>query len=192
MYYIEKTDAYVRPEDLFHYLSDMASSPFEEGLSQRFIDGLRIYNTQPVPQVSLKDSAKRLVEILEDAADISEDCSKFSRIPEEARKLAPAYTDAINRLREGVVGPTDRVHLNLFEVVQMAQKPEPAQSIAEGLTPPPMHSSCVFNPVAAGLMIDPNAKEGFQLPVALDPSQLRYHIVSTQKLGEFLRTNWED
>lgn len=47
-----------------------------------------------------------------------------------------------------------------------------------------------FNPKDAGLLINPGAKLGFRLPEAIDPSGARYHILDSDKLGEFLRKSW--
>lgn len=47
-----------------------------------------------------------------------------------------------------------------------------------------------FNPKDAGLLINPGAKIGFRLPEAIDPSGARYHILDSDKLGEFLRKSW--
>lgn len=48
----------------------------------------------------------------------------------------------------------------------------------------------VLDPDDAGLMLDPNAKDGFRLPPHADPQQRVWHVVNTELLGKWLAKNW--
>ncbi len=47
-----------------------------------------------------------------------------------------------------------------------------------------------FDPTDAGLILDPNNKDGFKLPRGVDPEQRSWHIVNAVALSKWLDKNW--